>query len=117
MPRKRVIAAIGAATAIALVVAPVAQAFEYLISPYINHDTTYGFGQCRIGGKGTGTTNFTGYVVYYNSCYMDMIGARTVDRDGYTTNIAWDTNRDDVVHLSPPGGVAKYKLYKTIGNI
>lgn len=114
--RGMLVTTIGLAAAIALAVAPAAQAFQYLISPYLEKDTTYGFGECRVGGHGTGTKNLTVYVAS-KSCVWDMIGGRAVDSAGNTTSITWDYNRDEVVPLYRANGVDKYKVYKTVGDI
>lgn len=45
------------------------------------------------------------------------IGVRAVDSGGPTTQITWDWNRDDAVHLHRSQRVAKYKIYKSVGDL
>jgi len=95
-----------------------AQRATYWISPYLT-GTTYNYtpSNCVVFTQGWGPTAIDAHEHEHAGDRSGSIGVRAVDSGGPTTQITRDWNRENVVHLCRSQGVAKYKIYKSVGDL
>lgn len=93
-----------------------AQGATYWISPYLTGTTyNYTLSNWVMFTQGRRPTAIDAHE--HAGDRSGSIGVRAVDSGGPTTQITRDWNRDDVVHLCRSQGVAKYKIYKSVGDL